>query len=140
MNGSPPHALGAVATGFASRSLYFWGGAGYENGLGAGDRPGDLLFYSLLVGYRPPFFQVNLPWPDARIFVEAIGEQIRQSQAGGGLTSNSGGHQVMVGPTTLILWDKYGLSGGVLFPVYQQLYGSQPRERYRAAINGTYFF
>jgi hypothetical protein len=54
--------------------------------------------------------------------------------------SRGGGHTVMTGPTALLLYKAYGLSGGVLFPIYQRLEGSEPKERLRFAVNVSYFF
>lgn len=138
--GAPAHMVGQVATGYASRSWYWWGGAGYESRFGSADHAGDTLFYSMVAGYRPPAWQVNPPLPDARLFVEALGEQTGASLVGGVPVPGTGTQQLLVGPTTLILWDRYGVSGGVLFPVYQQQSNPLPRERYRVVLNGTYFF
>jgi len=47
---------------------------------------------------------------------------------------------VFVGPTALVLYKAYGVEGGVLFPAYQRVDGSGPRERFRVAVNVSYFF
>lgn len=52
----------------------------------------------------------------------------------------AGGHTVMTGPTALLLYKAYGLSGGVLLPVYQHTGARQARERLRFAVNVSYFF
>ena len=131
----------AAATGYASRVHYFWTSAGYENRFAHGtDQWGDVGYYSVVYGYRPPPLQLDYPKPDLRFFVEAQGEVNRRAQAGGVPDPNTGGHILLVGPTTLLLYKQYGLSGGVLFPVYQQVNGVQPHEHFRVVVNATYFF
>lgn len=138
---SSPAASGAFATGYASRAHYFWASAGYEKRFSRdGDQWGDIGYYSLVYGYRPPALRLDYPKPDLRFFVEAQGETNTHARAGGMLDVDSGGHLLLVGPTTLLLYKQYGLSGGILFPVYQHVNGTQPKEHYRVVINATYFF
>ena len=138
---SSPATNFAAATGYASRVHYFWASAGYEKRFAHDeDKWGDVAYYSVVYGYRPPPLQLDYPKPDLRFFVEAQGEVNRRALAGGVQDSNSGGHILLVGPTTLLLYKQYGLSGGVLFPVYQQVNGVQPHEHFRVVVNATYFF
>ena len=138
---SGPTASVALASGYASRVHYFWAGAGYEKRTASsGDQWGDVAYYSLVYGYRPPFLQLDYPKPDLRFFVEAQGESNGQTRSGGVRNTNSGGRLLLVGPTTLLLYKQYGLEGGILFPVYQRLNGVQERERYRVVVNASYFF
>jgi len=137
---SPAMSL-AAASGYASRVHYFWAGAGYEKRFARdGDKWGDVGYYSVVYGYRPPALQLDYPKPDLRFFVEAQGDVNGRARSAGVADENTGGHIFLVGPTTLLLYKQYGLSGGVLFPVYQRTNGVQPRERFRAVINATYFF
>ena len=48
--------------------------------------------------------------------------------------------RLILGPTTLLLYKQYGLEGGILFPVYQRVNGSQAKEHYRVVVNFSYFF
>jgi hypothetical protein len=138
---SGPAASVAVASGYASRVHYFWAGAGYEKRIArGGDQWGDVGYYSLVYGYRPPFLQLDYPKPDLRFFVEAQGESNGRTRTGGLRNTNSGGRILLVGPTTLLLYKQYGLEGGILFPVYQRPNGLQERERYRLVVNASYFF
>lgn len=131
----------AGASGYASRIHYFWAGAGYEKRFSrSGDQWGDVAYYSLVYGYRPPALRLDYPKPDLRFFVEAQGERNSPARAAGVPAANTGGHILLVGPTTLLLYKQYGLSGGVLFPVYQRVNGVQPHEHYRVVVNATYFF
>jgi hypothetical protein len=138
---SSPAASLAAATGYASRIHYLWAGAGYEKRAERdGDRWGDVGYYSLVYGYRPPFLRLDYPRPDLRFFVEAQGEVNGHARADGVEDRDTGGRILLVGPTTLLLYKQYGLSGGILFPVYQRVNGTQPREHFRVVVNATYFF
>jgi hypothetical protein len=138
---SSPATTFAAATGYASRVHYFWAGGGYEKRFARDeDQWGDVGYYSVVYGYRPPPLRLDYPKPDLRFFVEAQGEVNRHARAGGVPDANTGGHILLVGPTTLLLYKQYGLSGGILFPVYQQVNGAQPREHFRVVVNATYFF
>jgi hypothetical protein len=45
---------------------------------------------------------------------------------------------LLVGPTTLLLDEQYGLEGGILFPAYQRLNGTQQEERSRLVVSVSY--
>lgn len=138
---SGPATSVGIASGYASRVHYVWAGAGYEKRMPRdGDQWGDVGYYSLVYGYRPPFLQLDYPKPDLRFFVEAQGESNGRTRSNGVPNPDSGGRILLVGPTALLLYKQYGLEGGVLFPVYQRPNGSQERERYRVVINASYFF
>ena len=59
---------------------------------------------------------------------------------GGAVMTGSGGHVVLAGPTTLLIYKAYAFSGGIMFPVYQRMNGSQRKERFRFGVNVSYFF
>lgn len=137
--GSGGHA--AVVTGYASRSVYAWGGLGAQAYLARnGDRLASLAYASAVVAYRPPFFQADYPKPDVRFFVEALAEVVGRDRIAGEIVAASGGERVLVGPSVLGLYRAWGFGAGVLFPVYQRLNGSQPREGARLAANFSYWF
>jgi hypothetical protein len=138
---APGFVAGAV-TGYASRSIYAWAGALYRRYMTArgADHPGDLLLYSAVIGYRPEMFRRELPQSDWRIFVEAVGETTARDRIAGGAVADSGGTQILVGPTVLGLFGAWGISGGPLFPVYSRLNGTQQLDRVRLAVNYTYWF
>ncbi|HUG95142.1 MAG TPA: hypothetical protein VMK30_03265, partial [Pleomorphomonadaceae bacterium] len=139
-----PGLVGAVVTGYASRSLYVWGGALYRRYMSpigeTTDRQGDVALYSLVLGYRPPTFRKELPHPDWRVFLEAVGEYQGNDRAGGKQLPDTGGHQLFVGPTLLGLYGPWGLSGGPLFRVAGKPRGAQPKDRVRMVVNVTYWF
>jgi len=131
----------SVASGYASRSHYFWVGGGYQRHTDdQGDRLGDVKLYSVVYGYRPKALRFDYPRPDLRFFVEAVGESTGRARHGGAAMADSGGHVLMVGPTALLLYKAYGIEGGVMFPVHQRTNGRQPEERFRFGVNVSYFF
>jgi hypothetical protein len=131
----------AIASGYASRIHYFWVGGGVEQRMIAGgDRWGNVGYYSVVYGYRPPALRLDYPKPDLRFFVEATGEENGHAVRAGTIDPGTGGRILLVGPTSLLLYKQYGLEGGILLPVYQRQNGVQPRERYRLTINVSYFF
>jgi hypothetical protein len=136
-----PSMSASFASGYASRTHYFWGGAGYQRPFArGGDRLGEVTWYSVVYGYRPSSLRHDYPKPDLRFFVETVGEISAAAIRGGIQLHDTGGHTIMTGPTALLLYKAYGLSGGVLLPVYRDVHGQQPRERLRFAVNATYFF
>ena len=131
----------SVASGYASRSHYFWVGGGYQRyGSDRGDQQGHIKSYSVVYGYRPEALRLDYPKPDLRFFVEAVGEATTAARHGGAPMPGSSGHVVMIGPTMLLLYKAYGVEGGVLFPAYQQRNGGQAPERLRIGVNVSYFF
>jgi len=58
----------------------------------------------------------------------------------GDRVSDSGGEGILIGPTVLGLYGRWGVSGGVLFPAHERLNGSQPGENFRARAIVTYWF
>jgi hypothetical protein len=83
---------------------------------------------------------MDYPKPDLRFFVETMGEAGGRSRHAGNQMADTGGHILLVGPTALFLYKAYGVEGGVLFPIYQSVNGRQPEERFRFAVNFSYFF
>ena len=131
----------AAVTGYVSRTVYAWGGAGYQRYLEASsDRLGDLAYLSAVVAWRPQVFQGDYPKPDCRIFIESVVEFAGRDQIAGTEVPNSGGQKVFVGPTFLGLYQAFGLGSDVLFPVYQNLNGIQLEEGIRFALNLSYWF
>lgn len=136
-----PGVHAAVVTGYASRSIYVWGGGGYQHHFESeGDRPGDLYYLSAVFGWRPPFFQVDYPKPDIRFFIESVAEFVGRDQANGQAVPGTGGERVFVGPSFLGLYRAFGLGFGVLFPVYQDLGGTPAETGPRLSLNLSYFF
>jgi hypothetical protein len=131
----------SVATGYASRSHYFWAGASHQrNAERSGDRLGSVSSYSVVYGYRPPAWRREYPKPDLRFFIEAVGDKTARAMHDGTTMADTGGHVILVGPSVLLLYKAYGVEGGMLFPVHQQTGSMQPQERFRFGVNFTYFF
>lgn len=136
-----PAALAGAVTGYASRSLYAWLGALYRRPTDRGDdRPGDLLLYSLVLGYRPRAFRAELPHPDWRIFLELVGESTRDGRVAGGRAGARGGNELFAGPTLLGLYGAWGISGGPLFPLASDLPPGRRSDRVRFVVNYTLWF
>jgi len=138
MRSAPAVSL-AAATGYASRAHYFWASAGYQRRMpNQGDKLGDIVYGSLVYGYRPPALRLEYPKPDLRFFAETTFEHTSMAQHHTLDVLYTGGTGVFVGPTALLLYKAYGLQGGILFPVYQETNGFP--ERFRFAVNFSYFF
>lgn len=131
----------AVVTGLASRTTYWWLGAGVQHDVGR-DRveQGDLTYATAVFGWRPPVFRGDYPKPDWRLFVEAVAERAERDRVDGMSMENSGGTRVLAGPSVLGLFGRWGVSAGVLLPVDEQLNGLQPDTDYRAKFVFTYWF
>lgn len=138
--GTAPGLYGALVTGYASRSVYAWAGGSYwtQRTRAGEDRLGDTAMYSLVLGYRPPVFRKELPHPDWRLFVEAVGERAWPAVEEGNEREGTGGHALYVGPTLLGLFGAWGVSGGPLFPVRRT--GRAAGDGPRLAANVTVWF
>ena len=131
----------AAVTGYASRTTYWWVGAGAQRYFEKGDdRPGTLYYVTGVFGYRPPLFQHDYPKPDWRVFLEGVGESTERDRMNGRSMQDSGGEKILVGPSVLGLYGRWGIEAGVLLPIVQTLNGAQSEERYRAKFVFTYWF
>lgn len=131
----------AVASGIASRSHYLWGGIGYTRfAERSGDQRPDIFSYSAAWGYRPPPLRKDYPHWDWRLFVEMTGEKSGNLRRENVEHADTGGHQVLVGPTALGIYKNYAIEGGVQFPVYRDVGARLQRESVRYAVNFSYFF
>jgi hypothetical protein len=131
----------AAVTGYASRSIYAWMGGGFQRYFKeAGDQLGELPYLTGVFGWRPPRFRHDWPEPDWRIFVEGLAEFPREDKVNGTENLLSGGTKVLLGPSLLGLYGKWGVSGGILFPVHADFDGPHPDETYRAKFVFTWWF
>ncbi|MDE1975682.1 MAG: hypothetical protein KGI84_00300 [Elusimicrobia bacterium] len=136
-----PEVNAALVTGYASRTIYWWLGGGWQRHFSSGgDRLGDLPYISAVFGWRPLMFRRDYPKPDWRLFIESLGEFPGKDKIGGVLNPDSGGTKFLLGPSALGLYGSWGVEAGILFPVYQQLNGTQNRELYRTIFDFTYWF
>lgn len=136
-----PGVYTGLASGVASRSHYVWGGLGHvrfaERG---GDQRAGVLTYSAVWGYRPPAWQKEYPHWDWRVFAEMTGDNAGRMRRAGNVMPGTGGHQVFLGPTALGIYRNYAVEGGVQWPVYQSVGPMMQCERFRFAVNLSYFF
>ncbi|MGH2642764.1 MAG: hypothetical protein ACRDE2_02355 [Chitinophagaceae bacterium] len=131
----------ALTAGYASRTWYGWIGGGYQYYFKKkGDQLGNLLYATAVVGYRPPFFQHDYPKPDWRLFVESMAEFPGQNMKAGKKETDQRSEKYFAGPTLLGLYGAWGISGGVLFPIYQHVTDSFEKEGIRATLHFSYFF
>lgn len=131
----------AAVTGYASRTIYAWGGVGYQHYFEkAGDRPGDLRYVSAVLAWRPPIFQGDYPQPDWRIFVESLAESVGSDRSSGVTVEASGAERVFAGPTVLGLYGRWGIGAGVILPVYQKHRDALASEAARYTVNVSYWF
>jgi hypothetical protein len=129
----------SAATGYASRAQYVWASAGLqEYATRDGERVGGSQFAGVVYGYRPAFLRLEHPKPDLRFFAEATYEHRDASTPN--VVASPASNTLFVGPTFLLLYKGYGLSGGALFPTYSDVSAALPHERVRLAINASYFF
>lgn len=136
-----PGVVAMIATGYASRKNYFWAGIGGTHfGESHGDRRPGMMMYSLVYGYRPKAFRKNYPHWDGRFFVEMTGEYSSRVQYRRLSVPGTDGEQVFIGPATLWIYKNYGIEGGIQFPIYRKTGPAFERERYRLAIDFSYFF
>lgn len=137
---SAPGVNAWVATGMASRSSYIWIGGGLmhfaERG---GDRRPNVISTSLVYGYRPAAWRADRHEWDWRVFAEISGEHVGPMQRNGLVMPGSDANQVFAGPTVLGIYKSFGISGGAQFPIYRDVGSVFPRERFRVAINVSYF-
>lgn len=137
--GSGLHA--AAVTGYASRTVYFWVGGGVQRWAEtAGDRLGGVDYVTGVFGWRPPIFRQDYPSPDWRIFLEGVGERADRDRLDGRILERSGGEKVLAGPSVLGLYGVWGLSAGVLFPVYEDLRHPAAEEPMRFVVDLSYWF
>ncbi|MCP9290552.1 hypothetical protein [Gracilimonas sediminicola] len=136
-----PSVNAALVTGYASRSFYFWLGGGYQYYDKRGsDQLGDIKYITGVIGYRPPTFQHDYPKPDWRVFLESVTEWVGSSQLNGNSLSGSDGMKTLIGPSVLGLFGKWGVSTGIMFPLYNDFNNGANREDYRLSVVVSYWF
>ena len=136
-----PSFHGGLVTGYASRTFYAWAGGGYQYYREQhNDRLGDIAYITGVIGYRPPIFQHDYPKPYWRIFVESVTEWVGDSKQNRRNITGSGGTKSLLGPSLLGLYGKWGLSSGILFPVYSSFSETKESESYRLNFVLSYWF
>jgi hypothetical protein len=136
-----PGVYTALATGVASRGHYLWVGVGNSHFAERdGDQRPNLFTYSTVWGYRPRAWRKDYPHWDWRLFAELTGEISNKVQMGNVRMAGTGAHQVFLGPTVLGIYKNYALEGGMQFPVFRDVGANFQRERFRFAVNLSYFF
>ena len=131
-----------AATGFASRGTYVWVGAGYTRfgETPVRDRRPSVVSYSAVWGYRPPAMRREYPHWDWRAFLEMTGEKSSTAEHLGAPMPGTDAHQIFVGPSVLGIYKNYAIEAGVQLPAYRNAGARLQEERFRYAINVSYFF
>lgn len=128
-----PSVHAGLVTGYASRTFYFWAGGGYQYYFPQhNDQLGDITYITGVIGYRPPYFQ-QASTADWRIFLESVTEWVGESEQNGVAVDGTGGVKSLLGPSVLGLYGKWGVSAGILFPVYST-FSDIRTEAYRFTI------
>jgi hypothetical protein len=136
-----PGVIAAIATGMASRSHYVWGGLSYTHfGQKEGDQRPDIFFYSFVWGYRPKFFRKEYPHWDWRFMAEMTGEKSAEVVRDTVSLPETGGHQVFLGPSALGIYKNFAMEAGIQWPVYRNIGARHQKEKFRYALNFSYFF
>lgn len=135
-----PGVMIAAATGVASRSHYFWVGAGYSAFAARdGDKRPNSETYSAVYAYRPRAWRTEPDKWDWRLLVEMTGEHTGDFQRQGFVVPQSFSNAIFLGPSTLGVYRQYAIQAGFQWAVYQDRGALMPRENYRAIINFSYF-
>ena len=135
-----PGGMVAFATGVASRSHYFWAGAGYTAFAARdGDKLPNIASYSLVYAYRPRAWRTEPNKWDWRLLAEMTGERSGRFQRAALEIPGSASDEIFIGPSTLGVFRQYAIQGGVQWAVYRAVGPLLPRENFRIVLNFTYF-
>ena len=132
-SGSTDYLLGLTG-GQESRTLYYFADLCYRFN---GENPkqlkqGDAWLYGASLGFRPWLSEY---WePDLVVLLELFGKRQAKAQLKGQALENSGGHAVFMGPSFLWSYKNWMVTGGLGWPVLQDLNGKQEQEQYRFAL------
>lgn len=137
-----PGVYAGVATGFASRAHYLWGGLGLTRFTQTTirDRRPTVISYSAVWGYRPAPMRLEYPHWDWRLFAEMTGEKSFPAEHLGRAMPGTNAHQIFLGPSLLGIYKSYAIEAGVQVPVYRDVGARLGRERFRYATNFSWFF
>lgn len=135
-----PGIASTVATGVASRSHYFWAGAGYTwfPEADSTKRP-DTVSWSMVYGYRPARLRRGYDQWDYRGLLEFTGEHTSPVRLQGAEVPNSTSTSLWLGPSVLAIFKNVAIEGGVQAPVFRDVSDSvYGRESVRFAVNFSY--
>lgn len=136
-----PGVYTAIVTGVASRRSYLWGGISNTHyAEREGDQRPNIFTYTVVYGYRPPAGRKEYPHLDWRLFGEMTGENSNKVRQAGMVMPGTGGNQVFLGPTALVIYKSHAIAAGVQFPVFRDVGPSFEREKLRFAIDFSHFF
>lgn len=132
-SGSTDYIVGLTA-GKESRTLYYFADLRYRLN-GENDKKlkmGDVWFYGVSFGFRP--WQNEYWEPDLVLLLELFGKQMAGARLDGQELENSGGHTVFIGPSFLLSYKNWMVTGGIAVPALQDFNGEQEKELYQFAL------
>lgn len=136
-----PGVYTAIVTGVASRRSYFWGGISNTHyAQREGDRRPNIFTYTVVYGYRPPAGRKDYPHLDWRFFGEMTGENSNKTRQAGMVMPGTGGNQIFLGPSALIICKSHAIEAGVQFPVFRDVGPTFEGEKLRFAVDFSHFF
>ena len=119
--------------GYEGRRWYRWASARYRhNGTKNGLHPGNKWLFDIVGGVRPWLTEYH-EW-DYVFMLELNTEVTQHTTISSIVQPNTGGVQLFLSPGTMITKRNFAIKAGIQIPVYQHLYGNQPKTDYRAII------
>lgn len=136
--GSIEHLFG-LSLGHESTILYGFATGRYllKTDSGSKDK-GDQLFLDISFGFRPwlrPYKSWDLVLLLENSYVYTQKDEINETKQ-----ADTGGHKIFIGPTFLWSIRNIMLKGGVQFPVWQDLNGTQKETGFRSVVAIEYHF
>lgn len=117
--------LGALTYGHEGRRWYWWTDVRYLlTTEGGGVDRGDVFFYDGAFGVRP--WLLRYDQPDLVVLAELNGRHIGAAHTANDAVPNTGGNVLTGGPAIFFTYRNYALKGGIAFPLWHSLRGTQP--------------
>ncbi|MBC8259063.1 MAG: hypothetical protein H8E38_08605 [SAR324 cluster bacterium] len=126
--------IAGLTLGRESRTLYYFADLRYRlNGENEKYlKKGNAWLYGASFGFRP---WLNEYWEQDTVFLlELFGKQQEKAVLNNQELENTGGHSTFMGPSFLWSYQNWMITGGVSFPVQQNLNGEQEKQQYQFAL------
>lgn len=136
--GAVEHLFG-LTLGHESTTLYGFATARYLLKTDSGSRDkGDQFLLDISVGFRP-WLRSYKSW-DLVLLLETSYILTQKDEIDGAGQPNTGGEEILTGPTFLWSIRNIMLKGGVQFPVWQDMNGTQKEMDFRSVVAIEYHF
>ena len=130
--GATDYFLG-ISAGYESRKWYYFATTRYRfNNKNGVIEKGDVFLYDIAFGLRPvkrSYYEYDLVF-----LIEFNGEYINNDMIFDFADNNSGGDIIYIGPTFLWSMRNWMIKGGIQFPIFQNLNGTQEEEDFRNVL------